>query len=103
MHISLVKTIKMYTTNLTICPKIERSKSTIVYAATRTPRELKKRRQRRARNKISGTEERPRLCVHRSNNHIYAQVIDDNKKHTLAATGTVCPELKGTLKGNNIS
>ena len=48
-------------------------------------RESVKRRHRRVRKKINGTPERPRLCVFRSNNHIYAQVIDDIAQHTLAA------------------
>ncbi|NDL68128.1 50S ribosomal protein L18 [Anaerotalea alkaliphila] len=41
------------------------------------------------RNKISGTADRPRLSVYRSNNHIYAQVIDDVKGHTLVAASTM--------------
>lgn len=46
-------------------------------------------RHRRLRNKISGTSERPRLSVYRSNNHIYAQVIDDVKGITLTSASTV--------------
>ncbi|MGB5636140.1 MAG: 50S ribosomal protein L18 [Waterburya sp.] len=48
-------------------------------------KESVKRRHRRVRKKVSGTPERPRLCVFRSNNHIYAQVIDDVAQHTLVA------------------
>lgn len=48
-------------------------------------KESVKRRHRRVRKKMNGTPERPRLCVFRSNNHIYAQVIDDVAQHTLAA------------------
>jgi len=48
-------------------------------------KESVKRRHRRVRKKLSGTPERPRLCVFRSNNHIYAQVIDDVAQHTLVA------------------
>lgn len=44
---------------------------------------------RKIRNKISGTTERPRLCVFRSNNHIYAQIVDDVKGTTLVAASTV--------------
>jgi len=45
----------------------------------------RKRRHQRIRAKIKGTAERPRLCVFRSHKHIYAQVIDDEKGHTLVA------------------
>ncbi len=46
------------------------------------------RRHRRVRGKVSGTAERPRLCVHRTNAHIYAQVIDDRSGRTLAAAAS---------------
>jgi large subunit ribosomal protein L18 len=61
------------------------------------------RRHRRVRGKVTGTAERPRLCVHRTNAHIYAQVIDDRSGRTLASASTLDPELKGSLKsGSNI-
>jgi large subunit ribosomal protein L18 len=61
------------------------------------------RRQRRVRGKVSGTAERPRLAVHRTNAHIYAQVIDDRSGRTLVTASTLDPELKGSLKsGANI-
>ena len=61
------------------------------------------RRQRRVRGKVTGTAERPRLSVHRTNAHIYAQVIDDRSGRTLASGSTLDPELKGSLKsGSNI-
>ena len=46
-------------------------------------------RHERVRKKISGTSERPRLCVYRSNAHIYAQIIDDTKGNTLFSASTV--------------
>ena len=46
-------------------------------------------RHERVRKKISGTPERPRLCVYRSNAHIYAQIIDDTKGNTLFSASTV--------------
>ncbi len=54
-------------------------------------------RHRRLRKKMSGTQERPRLAVFRSNNHIYAQVIDDAAGHTLVAASTLDPDLKDQL------
>jgi large subunit ribosomal protein L18 len=61
------------------------------------------RRQRRVRGKISGTAERPRLRVTRTNGQIYAQVIDDVSGTTIAAASTVEAELSKELKnGANI-
>ena len=51
--------------------------------------EIRVIRHERVRKKISGTTERPRLCVYRSNSHIYAQIIDDTVGNTLAAASTV--------------
>jgi len=60
------------------------------------------RRHRAVRGKISGTPERPRLCVHRTNMHIYAQVIDDVAGHTLCSASTIDPEFKATgMLGSN--
>lgn len=52
-------------------------------------KELTHRRHARIRRRLFGTAERPRLAVFRSNQHIYAQVIDDTAHHTLAAASTV--------------
>ena len=60
--------------------------------------DMRKRRQARVRGKVVGTSARPRLCVFRSNGHIYAQVIDDSKGVTLCAASTL--ELKGKYGGN---
>ena len=61
-----------------------------------------KRRQRRVRAKIFGTAERPRLSVHRTNSHIYAQVIDDADSKTICSASTLDPEFKATVKlGSN--
>ena len=56
------------------------------------------RRHARVRNKISGTAERPRLCVFRSNTNLYVQVIDDTTGKTLVSSSTV--ELKIKNGGN---
>lgn len=53
------------------------------------------RRQRRVRQIVTGTAERPRICVHRSNRHISAQVIDDLSGRTLAAVTSVSKETQG--------
>ena len=55
-----------------------------------------KRRQRRVRAKIFGTAERPRLSVHRTNSHIYTQVIDDADSKTICSASTLDPEFRAT-------
>lgn len=54
----------------------------------------RQRRHKRVRTKISGTAERPRLCVFRSNSHLYVQIIDDDKATTLAQASTLDKEVK---------
>ena len=53
---------------------------------------------RRLRNHLSGTAERPRLAVFRSNNHMYAQIIDDTVGHTLVAASTLEKDVKAELE-----
>ncbi len=53
----------------------------------------------RVRTRVVGTPERPRLCVFRSLNHIYAQVIDDRTGRTLAATSSLDKAVRARLKG----
>ena len=58
------------------------------------PTELaRRRRKKRFQKKVRGTPERPRLCVYRSNKHIYAQIVDDQETRTLAAVSTLSKEL----------
>ena len=52
------------------------------------------RRRRRVRARVSGTTERPRLSVFRSNKGIFAQLVDDTQGHTLAAVNWIEPELR---------
>ena len=59
----------------------------------------RKRVHDRVRTKVSGTTERPRLCVYRSLGHIYAQVIDDRSGKTLVSASSVDGETKKNLKG----
>ena len=57
----------------------------------------------RIRNRFSGTAERPRLAVFRSNNHMYAQIIDDTVGNTLVAASTLDKDVKAELeKTNNV-
>ena len=59
--------------------------------------EIRVIRHERVRKKISGTPEMPRLCVYRSLNHIYTQVIDDTVGKTLVSCSTLDPAIKGQL------
>jgi len=63
------------------------------------PRAARIRRHRRVRGKVEGTTSRPRLCVFRSLNHIYAQVIDDSQGHTLTSASTLEPEIMAEVVG----
>ncbi len=54
-----------------------------------TRRESTRRRHSRVRRRVKGTSERPRLAVFRSNQHIYAQIIDDTQHQTLASASTL--------------
>jgi large subunit ribosomal protein L18 len=63
-------------------------------------RDLQRRRvHERVRMKVSGTPERPRLCVYRSLGHIYAQVIDDRTGRTMVSASSVDKETKKNVKG----
>ena len=64
---------------------------------------VRENKNRRMRNRFSGTPERPRLAVFRSNNHMYAQIIDDTVGKTLAAASTLEKDVKAELeKTNNV-
>jgi large subunit ribosomal protein L18 len=63
-------------------------------------KESRAKRQRRVRAKISGTQERPRLCVFRSAKNIYAQLIDDKNGVTIAAASTKEKDFSGGGAGN---
>ncbi|KEF42320.1 MAG: 50S ribosomal protein L18 [Cyanobium sp. CACIAM 14] len=56
------------------------------------------KRHRRLRRLLAGTADRPRLAVFRSNNHIYAQVIDDDAQSTLCAASTLDKDLRTSIK-----
>ena len=65
--------------------------------------EVRVNKHRKLRNRFSGTAERPRLAVFRSNNHMYAQIIDDTVGTTLVSASTVQKDVKAELeKTNNV-
>ena len=65
---------------------------------------VRENKHRKLRNRFSGTAERPRLAVFRSNNHMYAQIIDDTVGNTLVSASTLQKEVKAELeKTNNVA
>jgi large subunit ribosomal protein L18 len=64
-----------------------------------TKRQRRLRRRRRVRARVTGTTQRPRLSVHRSNRGVFAQLIDDGKGHTVAAVNWIEPELRKLTAG----
>ena len=65
--------------------------------------EVRVNKHRKLRNRFSGTAERPRLAVFRSNNHMYAQIIDDTVGNTLVSASTLQKDVKAELeKTNNV-
>lgn len=69
--------------------------------AQTTRKQATRLRHARIRRRLSGTAERPRLAVFRSNEHIYVQLIDDVAQATLAAASTIDKELKGKLSNGD--
>jgi large subunit ribosomal protein L18 len=59
-----------------------------------TKRQRRLRRRRRVRARVTGTAQRPRLSVYRSNRGVFAQLVDDGKGHTVAAVNWIEPELR---------
>ena len=64
-------------------------------------KEIRVKKHNRIRNRFSGTAERPRLAVFRSNNHMYAQIIDDTVGNTLVAASTIEKDVKAQLEKTN--
>lgn len=62
---------------------------------------IREKKHRRLRNHLAGTAERPRLAVFRSNNHMYAQIIDDQAGTTLVAASTLEKDVKAELEKTN--
>ena len=63
--------------------------------------EIRRKKHYRLRNRFAGTAERPRLAVFRSNNHMYAQIIDDSVGHTFRAASTLEKEIKAELENTD--
>ena len=63
--------------------------------------QVRQKKHSRMRNHIAGTAERPRLAVFRSNEHMYAQLIDDVAGHTIASASTVQKDVKAELEKTN--
>ena len=63
--------------------------------------EVRKNKHRRIRSRLSGTPEKPRLSVFRSNKHMYAQVIDDEAGNTIVSASTLQSEVKDGLEKTN--
>lgn len=66
-----------------------------------TRKDVREKKHLKLRNRYSGTAERPRLAVYRSNNHIYAQIIDDTVGKTLVSAGTVEKDIVAELKNTD--
>lgn len=65
--------------------------------------EARKKKHRRIRSRLSGTPDKPRLAVFRSNNHMYAQIIDDVAGNTIVSASTVQADVRdGLAKTNNV-
>ncbi|HEX2171711.1 MAG TPA: 50S ribosomal protein L18 [Dehalococcoidia bacterium] len=65
-------------------------------------RAARRRRHARVRKRVAGTADRPRLAVFRSSIHIYAQVIDDRRGHTLASASSIDPDLRASAEGTKV-
>lgn len=63
--------------------------------------DIRRKKHLKIRNRFTGTPERPRLAVYRSNNHMYAQIIDDTAGNTLVAASTLEKDVKAQLERTN--
>ena len=94
MKLSDVKLVKLVKNKYGECEQMVSKKSRS---------EVRVNKHRKLRNRFSGTAERPRLAVFRSNNHMYAQIIDDTVGNTLVSASTLQKDVKAELeKTNNV-
>jgi len=81
-----------------LSPPIDPATSSTQVVAKVTPKEARRqKRHTKIRSKLSGTPDRPRISVYRSNQHTYVQVIDDENQTTLCAVGTMSPKIKEVI------
>eukprot|EP00884_Botryococcus_braunii_P004137 jgi/Botrbrau1/13724/Bobra.0356s0004.2 len=78
-----------------------RSGGLLVVGRQLTSQERTQKRHRSLRHKVVGRPDRPRLAVYRSNNHIYAQVIDDTAGNTLCTASTLTKDIRQSLNGSS--
>ena len=79
------------------------SRSGQVMVSKKSRTEVRVKKHNRMRNHLAGTAQRPRLSVFRSNNHMYAQIIDDTVGNTLVSASTLDKDIKAELeKTNNV-
>ena len=79
------------------------SKESVKMVSKKSRSEVRVNKHRKLRNRLSGTAECPRLAVFRSNNHMYAQIIDDTVGNTLVSASTLQKDVKANLeKTNNV-
>ncbi len=71
--------------------------------STPSKKQQTQKRHKRLRRYLNGTDQRPRLAVFRSNNHIYAQVINDDSQSTICSASTLDKDLRETLQANGSS
>jgi len=69
--------------------------------AEKTARAARTRRHERVRKRLAGTAQRPRLCIFRSLNHIYTQIIDDQEGHTLVAASDLEADIRQQAEGRS--
>lgn len=69
--------------------------------ASKKKHKARQRRHRRVRARVQGNSARPRLCVYRSLTNIYAQLIDDDRGHTLASASTIDRDLREQVNGKS--
>lgn len=74
--------------------------ATKIRRKTNSKQVVRFKRKRRIRAKVEGTDGRPRLAVFRSNKHLYVQLVDDLKAHTLVSASTLEADLKDKVSGN---